>query len=106
MTSQHSEAMSIIKRVKSSGGIVIRKFRSNKELAESLQEAIDDGRECAFWPSREALRILFNTQGFISVVRDVELGLRNFHVQVEPKAYGIEHLYVISPVAGRDEERP
>lgn len=106
MKSQNSEAKFIVEKVTSSGGVIIRDFRTSTDLLAALQSAIDDGRECVFWPSRSALRILFNTNGFVSVVKDVEKSLQNFYVQVEPSAFDIEHLYVIAPLEGRRGERP
>jgi hypothetical protein len=96
--STRSDIDAIVPGIVESGGVIIRGFRSRDELASEMQAAVNQGKKCAFVPTRKTLREFFNTEGFILVMNDVNARLDNHDVVVEPNSYDSKHVFVVAPV--------
>jgi len=89
----------IICRIRNSGGTVIRGFRSRDDLISAMQAAVDDGIQCAFAPTLKTLRAFLNTDGFVSVMDEVNAHLQGHEVLVEARCYDSQHLFAVAPRA-------
>ena len=94
-----TSAKAIIREIKESDGVIIGGYRSLQELVNTMQEAINDGKKCAFIPTQKTLRLFFWTQGFIMMMEKVNAGLENHVVLYPPNVYGREqkHVFAVAP---------
>lgn len=97
MATNSINADAVIREIQESGGVVVRGFRSRDELVDTMQAAINDGRKCAFVPTLKTLREFLNTNGFISVMSQVNARLENHEVVVEANSYESKHVFAVGP---------
>jgi hypothetical protein len=97
MTSKTVDVQSILHDIKESEGVILYGFHGRNALRDSMQQAIDAGKEFAFVPSLKTLRHFMNTQGFIKVMMDINTELHDHKIIIEPGKYDSSHIFIVGP---------
>jgi hypothetical protein len=97
VTKSTTDIKAVLHDVKESQGVILHGFRSRNELRDTMQQAINTGKKCAFVPSLKTLRKFLNTQGFIAVMMEVSAELYSHNVIIEPGVYNSMHVFVVGP---------
>ncbi len=79
------------------GAVLIRGYRSQLELTQALQAAIDAGKPAIVQPTTKCMRLFFNTSGFRMVMQEVLEGLTDSQLVIPPNCYGMRLLMAIAP---------
>lgn len=79
------------------GAVLIRGYRSQLELKQGLQAAIDASKPVIVQPTTKSMRLFFNTSGFRMVMQEVLEGLTDYQLVIPPNCYGKRLLMAIAP---------
>lgn len=79
------------------GAFLIRGYRSQLELTQALQAAIDAGKPAIVQPTTKSMRLFFNTSGFRMMMQEVLEGLTDCQLVIPPNCYGTRLLMAIAP---------
>ncbi|MCA9130698.1 MAG: hypothetical protein KDB22_26605 [Planctomycetales bacterium] len=77
----------ISERVKFLNCVVLRGYRTPRELIASMQDALNSGRNVAFVPTNKTMRHFFNTEGFRREMLKVADGLKNWEELIAADFY-------------------
>ena len=92
-----SDITDTITALQQQGAVLIRGYRSQLELTQGLQAAIDTGKPVIVQPTTKSMRLFFNASGFRMVMQDVLEGLTDYQLVIPPNCYGMRLLMAIAP---------
>jgi orotidine-5'-phosphate decarboxylase len=97
MTSKAVDVQRTLQHIKDSEGVILHGFCGRNALRDTMQQAIDAGKECVFVPSLKTLRHFMNTQGFIKMMMDISAELHDHEIIIEPGKYNSRHIFMVGP---------
>ncbi len=97
MDPDYPDITDTITALQQQGAVLIRGYRSQLELTQELQAAIDAGKPAIVQPTTKSMRLFFNTSGFRTVMQEVLEGLTDCQLVIPPDRYGTRLLMAIAP---------
>ena len=97
MDSDSPDITDTIAALQQQGAVLIRGCRSQQELTQELQSAIDAGKPAIVQPTTKSRRLFFNPSGFRMVMQEVLDDLTDCQLVILPDCYGTRLFMAIAP---------